>query len=405
MGFDLSKMKTRRTALALALAAALGGALLWGGSVAQQKSAAVEEARSTKKAGAPSSKPALTVTLVAPQSAEWPQRVAANGNVAAWQEAVIGAEISGYRLTEVLVNVGDSVKKGQLLARIANDTVAAELAQSRAAAAEAEATLAEARANADRARQIQATGALSAQQISQYLTAEQTALARLNAAKARVQTDELRLSQTRVTAPDDGVISARAATVGSLAQPGQELFRLIRGGRLEWRAEVTSNDLARIKSGMAATLTSPTGQQVQGKVRMVAPTVDPQTRLALVYVDLPGAAAASGVRAGMFARGQFALGSTTALSLPQSAVVQREGFSYVYRVDADSRVLQTKVDVGRRQGERVEIVGGLPADARVVASGVGFLADGDLVRVVDSASGGAAAGGATSAAAGNAARK
>jgi RND family efflux transporter MFP subunit len=314
---------------------------------------------------------------------QWPQIVPANGNIVAWQEAVIGPEISGHRLTDVLVNVGDVVKKGQVLARISSDTANAELAQTKAAAVEAEAQLAEAKANADRARQIQATGALSAQQINQYLTQEQTALARLNAARAKVQADELRLSHTRVVAPDDGVISARTATVGSLANQGQELFRLIRGGRLEWRAEVTAVDLTRVKSGTAATLTTPSGQAVQGKVRMVAPTVDPQTRTAIVYVDLPTSAQSAGARAGMFARGSFELGKTDALTLPQTAVLQREGFSYAFRVDPDSRVSQVKVEVGRRLGDRVEIVSGLAPDMRVVNSGVGFLADGDLVRVVD----------------------
>ena len=186
--------------------------------------------------------------------------IAAYGNITPWQEAVIGAELSGYRLTEVLVNVGDLVTQGQLLARLASDTVSAELAQSRAAVEEAEARLAEARADADRARRVEERGALSAQQINQLLTGEQTAMARVHAAQAKVQADELRLSQTRILAPDDGAISARTATVGSLAQNGEELFRLIRGGRLEWRAEVTAAELARVRPGMAATLLPPWGR-------------------------------------------------------------------------------------------------------------------------------------------------
>jgi RND family efflux transporter MFP subunit len=283
----------------------------------------------------------------------------------------------------VLANVGDSVRRGQLLARISSDNVAADAAQARAGLAEAQAMLAEARANAERARQVQASGALSAQQISQYLTAEQTAQARLTAAQASVQAAELRLAQTRVLAPDDGVISARSAAVGSLAQPGQEMFRLIRGNRLEWRAEVTSGELARIRPGMTALLQLPGIEgRVTGKVRMVAPTVDPQTRNALVYVDLP---AGSGARAGMFARGELQLGKATALTLPQTAVVMRDGFSYAFRVGADNRVSEVKIEVGRRVGERVEITRGIGADVKVVASGAGFLADGDLVRVTEAA--------------------
>ena len=183
-------------------------------------------------------KPALTVSLTTAKTVEWAKTLAANGDIAAWQEAVIGAEISNYRLTQVLVNVGDQVKQGQVLAHISSDTVAAELAQTRAAVAESEAALAEARGNAERARRLQSEGFYSAQMGSQYLTGEQTAQARLDAARARMRADELRLAKTHVLAPDAGVISARAATVGSLAQSGQELFRLIRGGRLEWRAEL-----------------------------------------------------------------------------------------------------------------------------------------------------------------------
>src|SRR5262245_6457 len=207
-----------------------------------------------KKAGPAEAKPkpALSVTAVTLQPAEWAQTLAANGNIAAWQEAIIGSEISGFRLTQVLANVGDRVKKGQVLARVDDDTVEAELAQSKAALAEAQATAAEATANADRARQMGPMGAFTKQQITQYFTAEKTAASRVVAARAKVQADELRLSHTRVVSPDDGVISARGATVGSLTQPGQELFRLIRGGRIEWRAEVTATGLGPSFSGRAA---------------------------------------------------------------------------------------------------------------------------------------------------------
>ncbi len=324
-------------------------------------------------------RPALTVTLVTPQREDWPQVLAANGNVLAWQEAVIGAEVANYRIAEVLVQVGDSVKKGQVLARIDASTVASELAEAKASVAELVAAEAEARGNAARAKALQAQGFYSKQMNTQYETAEQSAGARLAAARARQQAAELRLARTAVVAPDDGVISARRATVGSLSQVGEELFRLIRGGRLEWRAEVSSAELGRLAPGLLARLTGPSGETVEGTVRSVAPSVDPQTRNGLVYVDLP---ATSAVRAGMFARGEFELGRQPALTLPQSAIVQRDGFAYVFRLAADDRVSQLKVVLGRRQGERVEIVAGLDDAARVVASGGAFLADGDAVRVV-----------------------
>jgi len=334
----------------------------------------------------PPPKPALSVVVTQPARGSAPLRVTANGNVAAWQEASIGTEANGLRLADVRVNVGDIVSRGQTLATFAPESMQVDLAQSKAAVAEAEATLAEAHANADRARSLQATGALSEATIASYVTAERTAKARLDAQRAGVQSRQLRVSQTAVLAPDSGVISARSATVGAVLPAGQELFRMIRQGRLEWRAEVASSDLGLIKPGMkvavtpAGAIASTGAATIDGTVRIVAPTVDPQTRLGLVYVDLPQPGPA---RAGMFARGEFEVGSSSALTLPQSAVQLRDGFSYVFRVGADSKVTQAKIAVGRRVGDRIEVTGGLEPAARVVVSGGGFLAEGDTVRVVE----------------------
>jgi HlyD family secretion protein len=161
---------------------------------------------------------------------------------------------------------------------------------------------------------------------------------------------------------------------------GQELFRLIRGGRLEWRAEVPAADLARVRIGQRAVLTTPSGRLVAGTVRKVAPTVDANSRNGLVYVDLkPGPD--SDARAGMFARGEFQFDARPALTLPASALLLRDGFSVVMRVGPDNRVAQVKVTVLSREGDRVALQG-LAADARVVARGAAFLSDGDTVRVV-----------------------
>ncbi len=326
----------------------------------------------------PAVKPALTVAVVKPQTQEWPNMLSANGNIAAWQEASVGAEANGLRLADVKVNVGDIVKKGQVLAAFVPDTIQSDVAQSRALIAEAEATLAEAQANAERARTLQISGMMSGQQINQLLTAERTATARLASAKAANASQLLRLAQTQLRAPDDGVISARMATVGAVVPAGQELFRLIRKNRLEWRAEVTQSELARIKTGAVATVLLPGGDRLKGKVRIAAPTIDPQTRNALVYVDLPGNSEA---RAGMFARGEFELGSATAITLPQQALVLRDGFTYAFRLDADNKVVQVKVASGRRNGEKIEVLEGVKTDQQFIASGAAFLADGDTVRV------------------------
>jgi RND family efflux transporter MFP subunit len=171
--------------------------------------------------------------------------------------------------------------------------------------------------------------------------------------------------------------------VGAVVGVGTELFKLIRQGRLEWRAEVTAAELSRIKPGTRALVKAASGSELAGKVRTVAPTVDAQTRTALVYVDLPAVLTPNApFKAGMFASGRFELGDSSALTLPQQAVIVRDGFSYVFRLDANSRVSQLKVTTGRRIGQRVEVVAGLAPDASVVVSGAGFLNDGDLVRIV-----------------------
>jgi multidrug efflux pump subunit AcrA (membrane-fusion protein) len=260
---------------------------------------------------------------------------------------------------------------------------------------------------------VQGSGAISAQQVNQYLTQEQTARARVASAQAQLDAQALRLKNTRLLAPDSGIISARTATLGSVVGAGTEMFKLIRQGRLEWRGEVTSSELARITPGTAVLVTAPGGAQMKGKVRTLAPTVDAATRNGLVYVDLlprqfpagppqglskSGAAklapsgdsaarAAASVGAsflpGMYARGEFELGSSSALTVPQTAVVVRDGFSYAYRVGPDQRVSQVKLQTGRVVGDQIEIQSGVSPQDQLVASGGSFLSEGDLVKVVD----------------------
>lgn len=351
---------------------------------------AYAQAANKPEAAAPTAiaKSALTVMTTQPEKAEWPRVLPANGNIAAWQESVIGAEIDGYRIVSVDAQIGDRVRKGQVLARIAAETVASELAQARAALAEQEGVAAEAAGNAARARQLNERGFYSSQMHEQYQTAENTAAARLEGARARVQAAEVRVAKTVVLAPDDGILSSATASVGSLTRNGQELFRLIRGGRLEWQAETSADALPLVAPGAAASVATASGERVRGTVSRVSPSADARTRNGLAYVDL---AAAAALRAGMFVRGEIELGRAPALTLPRAAVVQREGYAYVYRIedgkDETRRVARTKVELGRRKDDRIEIVSGLAPDARVVAGGVGFLADGDVVRLTSGSGG------------------
>lgn len=329
-------------------------------------------------------RPAMAVELVSPAQQIWPDVLVASGEVAPWQEAVIGAEVAGVRLDEVLVNVGDKVAKGQLLARYSEDSLRADLARLDALVAEAAANVARTRADAARADRLAAAEVMSGQTVQLYRSQAQVAEAQLDSAKAQRKAQALKLRYARVVAPDDGLISARSATVGSVSVMGTELFRLVRRNRLEWRAEVPAEALPRLKPGTGAVLQALDGSKVTGSLRQLAPTVDTGTRNGLAYVDLP---AGSGLAAGMYLTGRFRFESRNALVVPESAIVQRDGNQYLMKVDSGNRVHLVKVSTGRRQDEAIELLGGAEAAGRYVRSGGAFLGEGDLVQVTAAVAG------------------
>lgn len=328
-------------------------------------------------------KAALSVAITQPQAVQWPLTLVLNGSITAWQEALVSAEIAGLRIQQVLADVGQGVKKGQLLVALADETVKADMQKQQATVARDQAALAEALSNAARAREIKDSGALSAQKINEYLIAEQTARANLALSEAELENQRIRLRQTRVVAPDDGVIASRSANLGNVVTAGAELFRLVRKGRIEWRGEVNAEQLAAVHPGQAVLLTMAGGQTVKGKVRMVAPTVDNNTRNALVYVDVPKDSA----RPGMYVQGRIDVGQQQGLAVPLSAVTYRDGFAYVFELapaEANGlrKIQQRKVQTGRTRDGLIEVVSGLSAQAALVRSGGAFLNDGDRVRVV-----------------------
>ena len=322
----------------------------------------------------------LTVALAAPALVSWQETMQVAGGIYAWQEASVGAEVSGLRLVEVNVDVGDQVRRGQLLARFDEATMLAAVNQQKAVLAQVQASAAEAEANASRAAGLRKSGALSEQNIVQYETRARVARAEVESARARLHSQELALSYTRVQAPDDGVISSRNAMLGSVAGPGTELFRLVRQNRIEWRAEVPAAQLARIQIGQIVSVQLQDGTIVQGAVRQIAPMLNESTRVGIAYVELDHANSGS-ARPGMYANGTIALGERPAMTVPASAIVLRDGHEYVFTVDANQQVVQNKVTIGRRSGGDVEIVSGLETGVGVVTSGAPFLNDGDLVRV------------------------
>jgi len=334
-------------------------------------------------ADAPAPRPVLTVELVSPARERWPDVIVASGEVAPWEEASIGAELSGIRLEEVLANVGDVVHKDQLLARFSEETLRAELARLDAAVAEAAANLDKARTEAARADKLEATGAMPVQTIETYRTQVQVAQAQLTSARAQRDAQALRLRYARVVAPDDGVISARSATVGAVSNVGTELFRLVRRNRLEWRAEVPAEALLRLQPADVARVEALDGSEVEGVLRQRSPTVDPQSRNGIAYVDLP---ADSGLAGGMYVTGRFLLAPREALGVPESAIVLRDGNRYLMQVDASNHVREVKVDTGRRSQGAIEILSDIDPAGRFIKSGGAFVSDGDLVSIATTGS-------------------
>ena len=357
----------RKTWIAAAVIVLLAAGGLWmAKSPAQTPSAAPASANA-----------GLSVTAVQLQQLNWRRTQQFAGGLFAWQTASIASEEAGLRIAEVLVDVGSVVKRGQLLARLADDSVRADLRAQEAAVVQARAKLAQAKAEADRSRAVRDSGALSEQQVTSYVIAEQTAQGSLDAALATLDTQRIKLGHTRILAVDDGVVSSRSATLGNVVASGTELFQLVRQRRVEWRAEVTGKQLSALKPGQLAKITLPDGSQVQGRLRIVGPTLDSSTRNGLAYVDLPVGSAAS---AGMYVRGEIDTGEAPALVVPASAVVLRDGSSYVFEKDGAAKVAQRQVQTGRRIGDLVEITSGIGAQATLVLSGGAFLKDGDPVQ-------------------------
>lgn len=364
------KVPVNRTLVtgAVALVALLAAAAaLW-----TQRPAAAADAPDAK---APS---VLTVSAVTARTEVWPETVQGSGPLAAWQEIIVSPETGGLRIAELLVDVGASVQRGQLLARLADESVQADLRKQQAAVAQARATLDQAVSNLQRAKMVEGSGALSAQKVEDYRIGEATSRAALASAEAELDSIELKLRHTRIVAVDDGIVSSKSAVLGNVVSAGAEMFRLVRQGRVEWRPELDARQVSTLSVGQRAQVTLPSGEQVEGRVRLVGPTLSTSTGRATVYVSLPATSAA---RPGMFANGSIEFGPRPAQTLPQTSVTLRDGRAYVYLLDAGDKVGSRPVTTGRRHGTRVEVAG-LPDGARVVAEGGAFLSEGAQVTVV-----------------------
>jgi RND family efflux transporter MFP subunit len=326
----------------------------------------------------------LTVTAAELRPVEVARSITINGSLFAWQEVIIAPEVGGYRVAEVKVDVGDHVQRGQTLVELSTALLDAEVATKQAALAQREAQLVNDAAALERGDSLKGMNLISEADYDKLKSAALASRAGVEAARADLQSSTLRLKFTKVTAPDDGVITSRTVTVGQIAQAGAEMLRLLRNGRIEWRGEAPESRLAELKPGQPVTISTADGAVFNGSIRVVAPTIQAGNRTGLVYVDLPPN---ERLRPGMFARGDIAVSHAMAFTVPLQSVVSADGYSYVFVLKPDNTVERRRIETGGVRDSEIEVTGGVEAGDMIVGKGAGFLKDGDLVNVTSQAAG------------------
>jgi RND family efflux transporter MFP subunit len=379
---------------------------LQSGSV-NDRPVAVERATETERKDALSA-PAVTVEVVSPQ--EFVARTRVTGSLVARTEILVAPEIEGLRVIELLAEEGDHVTAGQVLARLVQDGLDAQLAQNDAARAKAQAAIAqmssqiaqaeardaEASANFERAMPLRKSGTISEAVFEQRQAAARTAAAALVAsrdalkvaeaerAQVAAQRRELawRIGNTDVKAPAGGIVSRRTARVGGLATAvGEPMFRIVANGEIELEAEVPETEIAAISAGQPVEITVAGGRAARGKVRLVSPEIDKTTRLGRVRILIESG---QNLKVGAFARGLIETARSRGLAVPLSALLHGADGDSV-QVVRDDEIVTRRVEVGLRSGGLVEVRSGLKDGDLVVAKAGSFLRNGDRVRPVKSA--------------------
>lgn len=350
-------------------AAVLTVALALAGCGAGDKAA--KEAES--KAGGGSSQ---TVTVAAAVLENLPRTVTASGTISAWEEVPVGAETGGLTATGVYVDEGTYVRQGQRLVQMNDALLRAQLRQQQAALETARANAARDQAALGRAQELKERGFLSQASLDTALANQRASSANVSAAEASLSETRTRLSQAAIKAPVSGLVISRSVTRGQIISPGSELFRIVRDGRLELDAQVPETELALVRSGQTAVVSSDQVGETTGRVRIVTPEVNPQTRLGIARITLTG----GGFRPGMFARARIDVGTQPAVTVPTAAVLYRENRAGVFLLDGEGRARFRPVTILTR-GEQRTAVTGVEAGARIIVSGAGFLGEGDRVRV------------------------
>lgn len=318
-----------------------------------------------------------TVSAATAAEAALPRVIVASGSVSAWEEVPIGAETGGLTAVGVYVDEGAYVRQGQVLVKLNDALLQAQLRQQQAGVQTAEANAARDDAALGRAQELKQRGFLSQASLDTALANQRASQANLASARAALSEIRTRLSQAEIKAPVSGLIISRNVTKGQIVEAGTQLFRMVRDGRLELDAQVPETDLPALRAGQTATITSNEGVTTSGTIRIVTPEVDAQTRLGLARITLsPG----SGLKPGMFARAAIDAGAQPATVVPTGAVLYRNNKAGVFVLSADNAASFRPVTVLSRRDDQTSVSGVEPG-VRVVVQGAGFLSDGDKVTV------------------------
>jgi HlyD family secretion protein len=332
----------------------------------------------SKEAAKPSDEP-LTVSVATVQTRDLRAGLVASGVLVSREEAGVASELSGYRVADVLVDEGAFVTRGQVLARLDDTLLRAQIDQSRAQLAQQQVAADRAAAEAKRVDGLDNQGVLSEEAIAERRLAVRTAQASVAVAQAQLR--DLQTRQTRMTirAPVSGRVLERTVRPGDTSASGTNLFRIAREGLVEHDAEVPEAQLALIHVGDRATVTLPSGARVTGTVRLVSPRVDLQTKLGRVRVLLP---VRPDLRPGGFARTSFAQAGRPVTAVPEAAIRYDADGASVMVVQPDNKVRRTAIRTGERAGGFVELIQGPAPGAKVTLGGSAFVLDGDLIRPV-----------------------
>jgi len=353
-------------AVALVLVIAIA-AFAFGG-----KKSAAPAADAAAKAQVPS------VTVVVPGRQMVDRVLSATGSLAAKIDMPVGVAGEGGSVTRVLVQPGEWVRAGQVLATI-DRSVQVQTGASLAAqinVARSDARLAQ--AELDRASQLVDRGFISKADLDRKAATRDAANARVRVAEAQLAETRARTGRLDIRAPAAGLVLTRNVEPGQVVSSGSgTLFRLAKGGELELRAALSDADMTSVKVGVPATVT-PVGSNTQftGRVWQVSPVIDPQTRQGVVKIALPYDPA---LRPGGFAAATIVRGNVEVPLLPESAVQSDAKGNYVYVVGADNQVERRSIKVGQVSDAGVAIVEGLTGNERVVVAAGAFLNPGQKV--------------------------